>query len=97
MKKRHFFEAGDNVQWESRNFPGLVFDALHGTTERLHGTIKQIERRPDPDIFEDPADWHRGPHWTLFWVEIENLPELVGREIPFRYRELRPSPRISHT
>ena len=99
MKKRHFFEVGDKVQWESRRFPNEVFDALHGTTEPLYGIIKRIEPRPSPDFLDlqtrEDWEWYRSIRRTIFWVEIENLPELTGRETPFRYRELRPLQTLS--
>ncbi len=77
-----FFEVGHKVQLQPKSETPGSFWTGH------YATIKRIEQRPDPTLCEDPEDWHRGPHWTLFWVEPDEHPEL--KEIPLRYRDLQP-------
>ena len=92
MNQRPFFAVGDTVQLRPKE--RYFCDRLSCFWEQ-NATIKRIQLCPDPNIYVDPQDWYRGPHWTQFWVETD-LPELQGQEIPFRYRDLRPLSRTSH-
>jgi len=83
MKGKHFFEVDHRVQLR----PKALYLSRKSCFSGLHATIKRIERRPDPNFYVDPNDWYRGPHWTLFWVEVDDHPECG--EIPFKYTDLR--------
>ncbi len=91
QKRRPFFEVGHKVQLK----PSW---SLIGSSsfEGVHATITRIQLYPDPNFFQDPEDWHRGPHWIRFLVKLDDFPSLDEHvkhmEIPFRYRELRPLP-----
>ena len=90
-QRRPFFEVGHKVQLK----PGWSLLGRN-TFEGAHATITRIQLCPDPNFFEDPEDWHRGPHWVKFWVKLDDFPGLDDHvkqmEIPFRYRELQPLP-----
>ncbi len=83
MKGRHFFEVGDTVQLMPRPIlPG------HNSFAGVQATIKRIELRPDPTVWDlSYEEWRCGPHWTIFWVEVDGF---QYGEVPFRYRDLRP-------
>ncbi len=86
--RRPFFEVGDKVQLKPRW--GLLGSSCF---EGRSATITRIQFCPDPLMFENPEDWHQGPHWVHFWVKLDDFPGLDDHvkqmEIPFRYRELR--------
>jgi len=91
QERRPFFEVGHKVQLKP-SWSLLGSNSFEGA----HATITRIQLYPDPNIFQDPEDWHRGPHWVRFWVKLDDFPGLDEQvkymELPFRYRELRPLP-----
>src|SRR5712691_3304037 len=88
QERTPFFEVGNKVQLKPR-WSLLSRSPFEGAS----ATITRIQFCPDPNIFEDPEDWHRGPHWIQFGVKLDDFPGLDDHvkqmEIPFRFRELR--------
>ncbi len=91
QERRLFFEVGHKVQLKP-SWSLLGSNSLEG----VHATIVRIQLYPDPNIFQDPEDWHRGPHWVRFWVKLDDFPGLDEHvkhmETPFGYYDLRPLP-----
>ncbi len=90
-ERRLFFEVGHKVQLKpSWSLPGS------NTFEGAHATITRIQLYPDPNFFQDPEDWHRGPHWVRFWVKLDDSPGLDEHvkhmEFSFGYHDLQPLP-----
>ncbi len=85
MKQKHFFEVGNKVQLRPKEeyFGGRISCFCERSA-----TIKRIELCPDPSFLAlDYEEWRRGPHQTLFWVEVDGY---QYGEVPFRYRDLQP-------